>query len=216
MQPPAQFLFETPMGQLIVMWTIIILVTVCIGLTILIFWTMIKGGIPSWSLYIQGGGRFGRIVKCKDTDTAIEFGGKRFLKMREKGGEEKTVEDKGVKVEYDINPPLSFRRKLRFIKLYVTVEGDPTIKSWKAFAEGTEQPALSPEQLKKDPQVQAVNAAVKTFGRGGVAFNVVIGLVLIGFGFFLAVALCASGIIPIGLSYWLNKRFCYNCSSYEW
>lgn len=198
MQPsPADFLFGTPMGQLIVMWTIIILVFISASLILIVFWTMIKGGIASWVLYVQGGGRFGRILKCKDTDTAIEFGKKRFLKMREEAGTEKDREGKDVPVVVDVNPPLSFRRRLKFSKLYVVTEGDPTIKSWKSFAEGTTQPALSPEQLKKDPQVKAAELAVKTFSKGGVMFNVIIGLVLMGFGFFMAVSLCLSGVIPM-------------------
>lgn len=190
-----EFLFGSPLGQTVAIWTIIVLSCITGFLIFWYFWTMIKGGIQSRVLYVKGEARFGRIYKCTDSDTAIEVGNARFLKPRMESPDKTDEEGKPLKVEQ--SPPLTYWRRLRAIKLYLVVEGDPQVKSWHSLVEQSTQPAMTPEQLKKDPQVKAVVEATKEFGRGGARAGTLTILLSIGFGFFVALALCALQIIPI-------------------
>jgi hypothetical protein len=203
MQPIVQWLFNTPLGQTIVTWTIIILSCIVAALIVMYFWIMIKGGIPSWALYVKGGSRFARLYKCNDSDTAIEIGQARFLKpvhpvLSPEG--EPMLDEHGKKMYEETNPPITFWKRLKAAKLYLVAEGKPQTLNWKQLIEGLPQPQLSPEQLKKDPQVSAVSAAVKVFGKGGFGNWTVFILVLMAMaiGFFMAYAFVGSGLLPVG------------------
>lgn len=163
---------------------------------------MIRGGVPSWALYIKGGARFGRMYKCRDMDDAIEIGHARFLKplhaeLDDKGNPLK--DETGKEVKKQTNPPITFWKRLKAAKLYLVAEGHPLVLNWLNLINGLVQQALTPEQLKKDPQVAAVSAAVKTFGKGGLGNWMALVLVIMGLaiGFFMAFAFAAAGVLPV-------------------
>lgn len=192
--PIADWLFNTALGQTIIMWSIIILAGLVIFLVVLYVWIMIKGGIPSVALLVKGDGRFGRIYKCKDTDTAIEIGNNRFLKPRVE--DPTKIDEEGKPMRSEVAPPLTYWRRLKSAKLYLVAEGDPSVKSWKNLIEQSEQPTVTPQEIKNDPQVRAANTSIDTFKKGGARINLIYGLVLIGFGFMMALAFVGLGLIP--------------------
>lgn len=198
-----EWLFYTPLGQSVLMWVLIILGALVGILIFLYLWTMFKGGIPSWALYVKGGARFGRMYKCTDTDEAIEIGDARFLKpvhaAKDKDGNP-LLDERGESVMMQTNPPISFWRRLKAAKLYLVAEGVAQVLSWHALINKLSQTALTPQQLKDDPQVKAVVAAVNTFGKGHIGTWTIVIMMVMAFavGGFMMLALAATGVIPIG------------------